>query len=159
MTAEALELTISAIQEDYGTFILNMNLCFMLKAMEPESSEIVLNYSTSMIWYSLPAIYLIAGITINRKPHLPDKHGIIMHFKLGSLGDNLLSQHEMHSVKELLAEADRGIVFPVEEAKKAEKYLVQMINNKGIDKMIDFFSLLKIMCESGEKRLSLLGKL
>ncbi len=82
---------------------------------------------------------------------LPEKHGIIMHFKLGSLGDNLLSQHEMHSVKELLADAERGILFPVEEAKKAEKFLVQMINNKGIDKMIDFFFLLKIMCESGKK--------
>ena len=82
---------------------------------------------------------------------LPEKHGIIMHFKLESLGDNLLSQHEMHSVKELLAEADRGIVFSVEEARKAEKHLVQMINNKGIDKMIDFFILLKIMCTSGKK--------
>ena len=82
---------------------------------------------------------------------LPEKHGIIMHFKLGSLGENLLSQHEMHTVKELLSEADRGIVFPVEEAKKAEKHLVQMINNKGVDKMIDFFCLLKLMCTSEKK--------
>ena len=30
-------------------------------------------------------------------------------------------------LKELLCDADRGIVFSVEDAKKAEKYLVQMI--------------------------------
>ncbi len=82
---------------------------------------------------------------------LPDKHGIIMHFKPGSLGDKLLSQHEMHSVKELFTEADRGIRFPIEVAQQAEKYLVQMINDKGIDKMIDFFWLLKLMCNSDEK--------
>lgn len=79
---------------------------------------------------------------------LPEKHGIIVHFKLGSFGDNLLSQHEMHCVKELLVEADRGIIFSVEEAKKAEKHMTQMINNKGIDKIIDFFYLLRLMCSS-----------
>jgi len=82
---------------------------------------------------------------------LPEKHGITVHFKLGSFGDNLLSQHEMHCVKELLVEAERGIIFPVEDAKKAEKHLIQMINNKGIDKVIDFFSLLKLMCTSEKK--------
>ena len=77
---------------------------------------------------------------------LPDKHGIMVHFKLASLGDALLSQHELHCLKELLNEAERGIVFSVEDARKAEKYLVQMINNKGIDKMIDFFNTINIMC-------------
>jgi AraC-like DNA-binding protein len=79
---------------------------------------------------------------------LPDKHGIIVHFKLASLGDALLSQHELHRLKELFNEAERGIVFSVEDARKAEKYLVQMISNKGIDKIIDFFNTLKIMCLS-----------
>jgi len=82
---------------------------------------------------------------------LPDKHGMMVHFKLSSVGEGLLSQHEMHTVKELLTDAERGIEFSVEDAKKAENYLIQMINNKGIDKMIDFFNLLKVMCAS-EKR-------
>ena len=54
---------------------------------------------------------------------------------------------------------NRGIVFSVEDAKKAEKYLVQMVNNKGIDKMIDFFNVIKILCYVRKKRLSLLRKL
>lgn len=79
---------------------------------------------------------------------LPEKHGIMVHFKLASIGDALLSQHELHEFKELLNVAERGIVFSVEDAKKAEKHLIQMINNKGIDKMIDFFNLIKIMVAS-----------
>jgi AraC-like DNA-binding protein len=82
---------------------------------------------------------------------LPEKHGIMVHFKLSSLGEGLLSQHELSSVKGLLSEADRGIVFSVEDAEKAEKHLVQMVNNKGVDKMIDFFNLMKILVSS-EKR-------
>ena len=82
---------------------------------------------------------------------LPEKHGIMVHFKLASLGDALLSQHELHCLKELLNDTERGIVFSVEDAKKAEKYLVQMINNKGIDKMIDFFNIIKIMCLSDKR--------
>lgn len=82
---------------------------------------------------------------------LPEKHGIMFHFKLSSLGDALLSQHEMHGLKELLSEAERGIVFPVEDAGKAEKYLANMINDTGIDKMIDFFSLIKILISSEKK--------
>lgn len=82
---------------------------------------------------------------------LPEKHGIMVHFKLASLGDALLSQHELHGLKELLNEAERGIVFSVEDARKAEKHLLKMISNKGIDKVIDFFNIIQIMCTS-EKR-------
>jgi len=82
---------------------------------------------------------------------LPDKHGIIVHFKSDSLGGSFLSQHELHNLKELLREAERGIAFSVEDAKKAEKYLEQMIKNKGIDKMIDFFQVIKIMSASAKK--------
>jgi len=88
---------------------------------------------------------------------LPDKHGIIVHFKLSSFGDAILSQHEFHNLKELLTDAERGIVFSVEDARKAENHLVQMINNKGIDKMIDFFNIIKIMCIS-DKRVYLCSK-
>ncbi len=85
---------------------------------------------------------------------LPENHGIMVHFKRASLGDSLLSQHEMHSVRELLAMAERGIGFSVEDAKKAEKHLVQMTISRSIDKMIDFFNVLRIMCVS-EKRVLL----
>jgi AraC-like DNA-binding protein len=75
----------------------------------------------------------------------------MVHFKLSSIGDSLLAQHEFHSLKELLDEAERGIVFSVEDAKRAESYLVQMVNNKGIDKMIDFFNIFRIMCASDKR--------
>jgi AraC-like DNA-binding protein len=83
--------------------------------------------------------------------HKPDEHGIMLHFKLSSLGEGLLKQHEMHCVKELLNDAERGIVFSVEDAKKAEKDLTEMTKNKGIDKMINFFNILKILCLSDKK--------
>lgn len=79
---------------------------------------------------------------------LPENHGIIVNFKLESIGEALLSQHEFHCLKDLLNEADRGLAFSVEDSKKAEKYLIQMINNMGIDKMIDFFNIIRILCSS-----------
>jgi AraC-like DNA-binding protein len=82
---------------------------------------------------------------------LPDNHGIIVNFKLESIGEALISQHELHCLKELFDEAERGIAFSVEDSRKTEKYLMQMINDKGIDKMIDFFNIIKILC-SAEKR-------
>jgi AraC-like DNA-binding protein len=60
----------------------------------------------------------------------------------------LLSQHELHNLKELLSEADRGLAFSIEDSREAEKFLVQMVNDKGIDKMIDFFNIIKILCAS-----------
>lgn len=82
---------------------------------------------------------------------LPDKHGIMVHFKLSSLGEPLLSQYEMSGVRELLREAERGIVFSVDDARMAEKHLVHMVESKGIEKMIDFLCVLKILCDSGKK--------
>jgi AraC-like DNA-binding protein len=82
---------------------------------------------------------------------LPEKHGIMLHFKLSSIGEALLSQHELHCLKELFSEAERCILFSVEDAKKAEKILLQMISDKGIDKLIDFFNLIKILCSSEKK--------
>jgi len=82
---------------------------------------------------------------------LPEKHGIMVHFKLSSLGNEFLSQHEMRSVKELLGLAERGIGFSFEDAKLAHKHLVDMVSNKGIDKMIDFFNVLRIMCNASKK--------
>jgi AraC-like DNA-binding protein len=85
---------------------------------------------------------------------VPENRGVMVHFKLSSLGEELLSQHELHTVRRLLLDSERGILFSVEDAKKAEPYLVSMVNNKGIDKMISFFHILKILCLS-EKRTAL----
>jgi YesN/AraC family two-component response regulator len=85
------------------------------------------------------------------KTTVPEEQGIMLHFRLSSLGEALLSQHELHSVRQLLIDSERGIVFSVEDAKKTEVYLVNMVRNKGIDKMINFFNVLKILCSS-EKR-------
>jgi AraC-like DNA-binding protein len=82
---------------------------------------------------------------------LPEKHGIMVHFKSDSLGDSLLAQHELHSLRDLMNEAERGLVFSVEDAKKAQVYLEQMIRNKGIDKMIDFLNVTKILSSSDRK--------
>jgi AraC-like DNA-binding protein len=82
---------------------------------------------------------------------LPEKHGIMLHFKLESIGDSLLSQHEFHDFKCILNEAERGIVFSQEDAKSAEKHLVNMIQSNGIDKMIEFLNLFKILINSEKK--------
>lgn len=78
-------------------------------------------------------------------------HGIILHFKKSSLGDALLSQHEMHGFREMLVSAERGLAFSDDDAKKAEKFLTQMINDTGIDKMIDFLNLMRILISSDKK--------
>lgn len=82
---------------------------------------------------------------------LPEKNGIIVHFKLESFGDSLLSQHEFHSFKELLKDAERGIVFSIDDAREAEKHLIQMVSNRGIDKIIDFFNVIRILSSSDRK--------
>jgi AraC-like DNA-binding protein len=85
---------------------------------------------------------------------IPDKHGISIHFRFSSLGDSLLAQHELHSFRELLAEAERGVAFSSNDAQNAEKYFIHMVNNKGIEKMISFFNIIKILC-SPEKKVPL----
>jgi AraC-like DNA-binding protein len=82
---------------------------------------------------------------------LPENHGIVVNFKLASIGEQLLSQHEFHSFGSLLSEAERGLAFSVEDAVKAEIHLTHMINDTGIDKMIDFFNIIKILCDSRKK--------
>jgi AraC-like DNA-binding protein len=82
---------------------------------------------------------------------LPEKHGISLHFKLDSLGEPILSQYEMSGLKNLLNDAERGLVFSVDDSRKVEKFMLQMVNNKGIDKMIDFFNIIKILSTSEKK--------
>ncbi len=76
---------------------------------------------------------------------LPPEHGIVVHFKIESLGESLLSQHEMHSVRELLADAERGLAFSVDDAKRAEPFLRNMVSSNGLNKIIDFFNLLMVL--------------
>jgi AraC-like DNA-binding protein len=83
---------------------------------------------------------------------VPENHGISMHFAARSLGEGLLQQHEFHFVRELLQEAERGVAFSVEDAKNTEKHLEDMLNHTGLDKMIDFLQILKIMCGSTKRR-------
>ena len=54
-------------------------------------------------------------------------------------------------LRNLLIESERGIAFSVDDAVKAETFLVNMVNSKGIDKMINLFSFLRLLCAS-EKR-------
>ena len=82
---------------------------------------------------------------------LPEKHGIVLHFKLSSLGDAFFNQPEMVKIKELLTDAERGVLFSVEDAKKTEPFLNNMIRNRGIDKIIDFFNVLKILVSSKQR--------
>jgi AraC-like DNA-binding protein len=83
--------------------------------------------------------------------NLPEKHGIMVHFSKASIGENLLLQHEMHCLRDLLEKSEGGLAFSPEDAQKAEVHLLQMIENKGIDKMIDFFNVIKIMCTAEKK--------
>ncbi len=78
----------------------------------------------------------------------PEKHGIRLHFKFRSLGEQLLSQYEMHSLKKLLIDSEKGILFSTDDARKAEGFLTKMTTDTGIDKMIDFFSVFKVLCSS-----------
>jgi AraC-like DNA-binding protein len=88
----------------------------------------------------------------NQNGEVPENHGIVCNFKLASIGSDLLSQHEMRCVTELLKEAGRGIAFSVEDAHKAEGLLHEMIRSSGIRKIVCFFMLLEILCSSEKRR-------
>jgi AraC-like DNA-binding protein len=83
---------------------------------------------------------------------IPENHGISVHFKIDSFGETFLCQHEMHNIRELFNEAERGIAFSVEDARNAERHLEKMVSQKGIDKMIGLFALLKLMCNAEKRR-------
>lgn len=112
-----------------------------------DSVELFDKYDMSLIAGNIPHCWNYYKLNNG----VPEKHGIMLHFKLGSIGDPLLSQFELHGLKELLSEAERGVAFSVDDARKAEKFLVQMTNDKGIDKMIDFFNLMRILVSSGKR--------
>jgi len=115
-----------------------------------DSVEIFDHYDLVLIGSNIPHCW---NYYMNETSN-PEHWGIMLHFKLSSLGESLLSQHELNPVRKLLMDSERGILFSVEDAKKTESYLVNMVHNKGIEKMISFFSVLKIMCSS-DKRIPL----
>ena len=114
-----------------------------------DSVEIFDHYDLVLIGGNIPHCWNYYRNEISN----PKERGIMLHFKLSSLGEALLSQHELHSVRKLLMDSERGILFSVEDAKKTESHLVNMVHNKGIEKMISFFSVLKIMCSSDKRSL------
>jgi AraC-like DNA-binding protein len=83
---------------------------------------------------------------------LPENHGIVVHFTLESFGEGFLNQYELKSVRELFVEAERGVAFSVQDAKNVEGLLINMVNSRGIDKIIEFFGILKILCNVEQRR-------
>jgi len=114
-----------------------------------DSVEIFDRYDLTLIGGNIPHCWNY----YNNGEQLPRDGGVMVHFKLSSFGEELLSQHELHTVRQLLIQSERGIVFSLEDAKKAEPHLISMLHSKGLDKMINFFSVLKIMCSSDKKSL------
>ena len=80
------------------------------------------------------------------------ERGVMIHFKLSSIGEALLAQHELQAVRNLLADSGRGIRFSVDDARLAEPHLENMLKTKGIEKMISFFNVLSIMCSSVKRK-------
>lgn len=83
---------------------------------------------------------------------IPENHGMVLHFSYSTLSGGFLDQYEMQGVKNLLADAERGLAFSESDARKAEKHFSDMIIHTGIDKMVDFFMLLRILVNSDKKR-------
>lgn len=83
-----------------------------------------------------------------RSSQLPDKHGIVVRFKKETFGKEILSLFEMQGVRELLEQAQRGICFSMGDAMKVEKSMINMVHSSGIDKIIDFYTILGVLCKS-----------
>lgn len=114
-----------------------------------DNVELFDQYDMTLIAGNIPHCwnhYKIAG-------KVPDNHGIAVHFTKASLGEEFLKQHEMHIVKRLLEESERGIAFSVEDARNSEKHFIDMVNHSGIDKVIDFFCLIRILCNAEKRRM------
>lgn len=112
-----------------------------------DSVELFDNYDMTFISGNIPHCFNY----YKQEDRTPDNIGIVLHFRHSAFGETLLKQHEMHEVNELLAESGRGISFSTEDAKKAEKYFIEMVNNTGIEKMISLFNIFKIMHRSEKK--------
>lgn len=113
-----------------------------------DNVELFDQYDMTLIAGNIPHCwnhYKIAGMT-------PEKHGIVVHFSPASLSGGLIEQYEMKGVRTLLEGAERGLAFSIADARKAEEHMTNMINHTGIDKMVDFFLLLRILVNSDKRR-------
>ena len=81
------------------------------------------------------------------------ERGVMVHFRLESIGEAFLAQHEFQSVRKLLADSENGIRFSEDDARLAEPHLVNMLNTMGIEKMISFFHVIRIMSSSVRKKI------
>ncbi|MGI5913469.1 MAG: AraC family transcriptional regulator [Bacteroidales bacterium] len=86
-----------------------------------------------------------------KRDQLPDKHGIVVRFRKSSFGDEFLKQFEMRPLVELLELSERGLRFSVDDAMRVEPNLVNMVHNKGMDKLADLFAVLALLCGSDNK--------
>jgi AraC-like DNA-binding protein len=83
---------------------------------------------------------------------VPRDHSIVCNFGAGSLGETFLGQHEMKALRDLFSEAERGLAFSEADARRAEPMLMEMLTQTGLDKMISFFSLMRVLCSAEKKR-------
>lgn len=58
----------------------------------------------------------------------------------------------MIKVRKLFSEAERGVTFSLQDAKNAGKHLEMIVLHSGIEKIIDFFRVLNILCLSVSRR-------
>ena len=79
----------------------------------------------------------------------------IVQFKEDFLGDNFVNLPEMQQVKSLFTKAKKGILFNVEAKKEIGPKIEDLINFKGMDRIIQFLSILKDLAET--KNYSLLN--
>lgn len=112
-----------------------------------DSVEIFDEYDLVLIGGNIPHCWNYYG----NDASMAENPGIMLHFKVGSLGEALLSQHELAPVRKLLNESGRGIGFSVEDARKVEPFLREMAKTKGLEKMISFFNILRLLCASERK--------
>jgi AraC-like DNA-binding protein len=67
----------------------------------------------------------------------------IVQFKEDFLGDNFVNIPEMQQVKSLFTKAKKGILFNIEAKKEIGPKIENLVNFKGMDRIIHFLSILK----------------
>ncbi|HEX2609259.1 MAG TPA: helix-turn-helix domain-containing protein [Flavisolibacter sp.] len=71
-----------------------------------------------------------------------------IHFHPNWLGNGLLHRQEMHSLKNLLEQAEKGLRFPQETIGKVLPLLDQMENNKGFNLVLNQLQLLNLLSKA-----------
>lgn len=77
---------------------------------------------------------------------------IVINFDKKNLGDLFWHAPELYKVNQMLEESKQGIQFPEETAKLALPILLKMENQKGMQKLMSFLTLLEIMADSDSKK-------